>query len=134
MTTHRKARARPLIQIRETDAERISNLAIEAEDRLPQVAELLLAEINRATIVEDSRLPQNVVALQSTVKFLDEASGIERTLQLVYPQHADIAAGRISILSLVGAGLLGLKPGQSISWPDRAGKQRALRIMEVNQR
>ena len=134
MTTHRKAQARPAIQIRETDAERISNLAIEAEDRLPQVAELLLAEINRATIVEDSRLPQNVVALQSTVKFLDEASGIERTLQLVYPQHADIAAGRILILSLVGAGLLGLKPGQSISWPDRAGKQRALRIMEVNQR
>ncbi len=134
MTTHRKAQARPAIQIRETDAERISNLAIEAEDRLPQVAELLLAEINRATIVEDSRLPQNVVALQSTVKFVDEASGIERTLQLVYPQHADIAAGRISILSLVGAGLLGLKPGQSISWPDRAGKQRALRIMEVNQR
>ena len=134
MTTHRKAQARPAIQIRETDAERISNLAIEAEDRLPQVAELLLAEINRATIVEDSRLPQNVVALQSTVKFLDEASGIERTLQLVYPQHADIAVGRISILSLVGAGLLGLKPGQSISWPDRAGKQRALRIMEVNQR
>ena len=133
MPTHRKAQARPAIQIRETDAERISNLAIEAEDRLPQVAELLLAEINRATIVEDSRLPQNVVALQSTVKFLDEASGIERTLQLVYPQHADIAAGRISILSLVGAGLLGLKPGQSISWPDRAGKQRALRIMEVNQ-
>ena len=133
MTTHRKARARPLIQIRETDAERIGNLAIEAEERLPQVAELLLAEINRATIVEDSRLPQNVVALQSTVKFLDEASGIERTLQLVYPQHADIAAGRISILSLVGAGLLGLKPGQSISWPDRAGKQRALRIIEVNQ-
>ena len=134
MTTHRKAQARPAIQIRETDAERTRNLAIEAEDRLPQVAELLLAEINRATIVEDSRLPQNVVALQSTVKFLDEASGIERTLQLVYPQHADIAAGRISILSLVGAGLLGLKPGQSISWPDRAGKQRALRIMEVNQR
>ena len=134
MTTHRKAQARPAIQIRETDAERISNLAIEAEDRLPQVAELLLAEINRATIVEDSRLPQNVVALQSTVKFVDEASGIERTLQRVYPRHADIAAGRISMLSLVGAGLLGLKPGQSISWPDRAGKQRALRIMEVNQR
>jgi len=134
MTTHRKARARPPIQIRETDAERIGNLAIEAEERLPQVAELLLAEINRAKVVQDSRLPQNVVALQSTVKFLDEASGIERTLQLVYPQHADIAAGRISILSLVGAGLLGLKPGQSISWPDRAGKQRALRIMEVNQR
>lgn len=133
MTTHRKARARPLIQIRETDAERIGNLAIEAEERLPQVAELLLAEINRARIVQDSRLPADVVAMQSIVKFADEASGVERTLQLVYPQAADIEAGRISILSLVGAGLLGLKPGQSISWPDRAGKQRALRIIEVNQ-
>lgn len=133
MTTHRKARARPPIQIRESDAERIGNLAIEAEERLPQVAELLLAEINRARIVQDSRLPGDVVAMQSIVKFVDEASDAERTLQLVYPQAADIEAGRISILSLVGAGLLGLRPGQSISWPDRAGKQRALRIMEVNQ-
>lgn len=133
MTTHRKARARPPIQIRETDAERIGNLAIEAEERLPQVAELLLAEINRAKVVQDSRLPGDVVAMQSIVKFVDEASDAERTLQLVYPQAADIEEGRISILSLVGAGLLGLRPGQSISWPDRAGKQRALRIMEVNQ-
>lgn len=133
MTTHRKARARPPIQIRETDAERIGNLAIEAEERLPQVAELVLAEINRAKVVQDSRLPGDVVAMQSIVKFVDEASDAERTLQLVYPQAADIEAGRISILSLVGAGLLGLRPGQSISWPDRAGKQRALRIIEVNQ-
>jgi hypothetical protein len=44
--------------------------------------------------------------MQSTVKFVDEASGVERTLQLVYPQAADIEAERISILSLVGAGLL----------------------------
>ncbi|MCB2084109.1 GreA/GreB family elongation factor [Accumulibacter sp.] len=78
-----------------------------------------------------SRLPGDVVAMQSTVKFVDEASGVERTLQLVYPQAADIEAERISILSLVGAGLLGLRTGQSIMWPDRAGKQRLLRIVDV---
>ncbi len=131
ITTYRKARARPPIQIRETDAERIGNLAIEAEERLPLVTELLLAEINRAKVVPDSRLPGDVVAMQSTVKFVDEASGVERTLQLVYPQAADIEAERISILSLVGAGLLGLRTGQSIMWPDRAGKQRLLRIVDV---
>lgn len=131
MTTHRKARARPPIQIRETDAERIGNLAIEAEERLPLVTELLLAEINRAKVVPDSCLPGDVVAMQSTVKFVDEASGVERTLQLVYPQAADIEAERISILSLVGAGLLGLRTGQSIMWPDRAGRQRLLRIVDV---
>lgn len=81
MTTHRKARARPPIQIRETDAERIGNLAIEAEERLPQVAELLLAEINRAKIVQNSKLPADVVAMQSIVKFADEASGARRQLR-----------------------------------------------------
>ncbi|RYG89055.1 MAG: hypothetical protein EON59_02365 [Alphaproteobacteria bacterium] len=45
--------------------------------------------------------------------------------------ESDFEAGGISILSRVGAGLLGLTTGQSIMWPDRAGKQRPLRIIEV---
>lgn len=133
MTSTPRAKAQPPITIRESDAERIANLALGAEDKSPQVAELLLAEINRAKIVPDAQLPRDIVAMQSVVKFVDEASGLERTLQLAYPQDTDIDAGRISILSLVGAGLLGLKPGQSIRWPDRAGKHRELRIIAVMQ-
>lgn len=133
MTANRNAGARPPIQIRETDADRIGNLALDMEGRQPQLSELLLAEINRAKVVPDAKLPRDVVAMTSTVTFIDEASGAERTLQLVYPQDADIEAGRISIMSLVGAGLLGLRTGQSISWPDRAGKPRALRIIGVDQ-
>ena len=133
MTTNRKAEARPPLQMRESDAERISNLAMDMEGRMPQVAELLLTEISRAKIVQDSRLAADVVAMLSTVKFVDDASGIERTLQLVYPQEADIEAGRISIMSLVGVGLIGLRAGQSISWPDRGGHERPLRIIEVTQ-
>lgn len=133
MTSKPRTKAQPPIQIRESDAERVSNLAIAAEERSPQVAALLLAEINRAKVVPDDRLAHDIVAMESTVRFIDGASGVERTLKLVSPQDADIEAGRISILSLVGAGLLGLKPGQSIIWPDRAGKERALRIVEVMQ-
>lgn len=133
MTANRKTPARPPIQIRESDAERIGNLAMDMEERLPQVAELLLTELDRARIVADSRLPADVVGMMSTVRFVDDASGVERTLQLVYPQDADIEAGRISIVSLVGAGLLGLKTGQSIAWPDRSGHKRTLRIIEVTQ-
>lgn len=133
MTSTSRAKAQPPITIRESDAERIANLALGAEDKSPQVAELLLAEINRAKIVPDAQLPRDIVAMQSVVKFVDEASGVERTLQLAYPQDTDIDAGRISILSLVGAGLLGLKPGQSIRWPDRAGRHRELRIIAVMQ-
>ena len=131
MTCTHAANTQPSIQIRESDAERVTNLAIAAEDHSPQVAVLLLGELNRAAVVPDADLPHDTVAMQSTVKFKDEASGIERTLKLVYPHDADIEAGRISILSLVGAGLLGLRTGQSILWPDRAGKQRPLRIIDV---
>jgi regulator of nucleoside diphosphate kinase len=33
----------------------------------------------------------------------------------------------------VGAGLIGLREGQSILWPDREGNERALQIVEVAQ-
>jgi len=125
--------AQPIIQIRESDADRVTNLAMAAQDRLPQVSALLLGELNRADVVPDAELSRDIVTMQSTVKFIDEASGVERTLKLVYPTESDVEAGRISILSLVGAGLLGLKTGQSIMWPDRTGKQRPLRIIEVMQ-
>ena len=133
MTEIRKADARPPLQMRESDAERISNLAMDMEGRMPQVAELLIAEISRAKVVKDSHIAPDVVAMMSTVKFVDDASGVERTLQLVYPQDADIEAGRISIMSLVGAGLIGLRAGQTISWPDRGGHIRPLRIVDVVQ-
>lgn len=131
MTSKRPTAARPPIQICESDAERISDLALDLEPRQPQIAALLLAEINRAKVVPDGKLPSDVAAMQSTIRFSDEASGTERTLQLVYPHEADIEQGRISILSLVGAGLLGLRPGQSISWPDRGEHERRLTVIEV---
>lgn len=133
MTSTPRAPARPPIQVRESDADRISNLAVDLEARQPQVAELLLAEINRAKIVPDAKLPSDVAGMGSKIRFTDDASGTERTLQLVYPRDADIEQDRISILSLVGAGLLGLRPGQSISWPDRGGQVRTLKVIEVTQ-
>lgn len=131
MTVKQKTKTQPPIQIRESDAERITNIAIAAEDHSPQVAVLLLGELSRAQVMPDSKLADDIVAMQSSVTFIDEANGIERSLQLVYPPDADIASGRISILSLVGAGLLGLRAGQAILWPDRSGKQRQLRIVNV---
>ncbi len=92
---------------------------------------LLLRGINRAKVAPDAKLSHEIVAMQSTVTFIHKASAVERRLQLVYPPDADIAAGRISILSRAGAGLLGLRTGQSIMWLDRSGKQRLLQVVDV---
>jgi regulator of nucleoside diphosphate kinase len=131
--TPTKARRRPPIHMIDVEAETLADLAIQVEDRLEQVSELLLAEIGRATVHPASRIPSDVVTMHATVRFVDRASGKERTCQLTYPHEADISAGRISILTPVGVGLIGLREGQSILWPDRQGQERELQIIEVRQ-
>ena len=123
--------ARPPIILARSEAERLSALAEEMEHASPQAANMLLDEIERARIVADNKVPADVVRMHSVVRFVDEAHGQERTVELVLPHEADIGAGRISVLTPVGAGLIGLRPDQVITWPDREGHARRLRVVEV---
>lgn len=131
--TKKKAAPRPRIRMIDGEAEVLSNLALSVEDRLPQVSEMLLEEIGRATLHKRDAIGPDVVTMNATVAFIDEATGTDRTVQLVFPKDADIAAGKVSILTPVGAGLIGLSKGQSIVWPDRDGHERRLTIVEVSQ-
>lgn len=128
-----KAASRPPIHMLEDEAEKLANLAISVEQRLPQVSDMLLGEIERATTHKPGKIGKEVVTMGASVTFVDDATGVERTVSLVYPPEADIDAGRISILTPMGAGLIGLKTGQSINWPDRDGRTRKLTIRQVAQ-
>ncbi|OJY70127.1 MAG: transcription elongation factor GreAB [Sphingobium sp. 66-54] len=131
--TSSKSSRRPPVHMIDSEADALTSLALGIEDRLPEVSERLLDEISRANIHTAERIPADVVTMRSTVSFTDEASGAERSVQLVYPKDADISAGKISILTLIGAGLIGLREAQSIVWPDRSGHERVLRITRVTQ-
>lgn len=126
-----KAAKRPPIHMIDSEAECLSNLALAVEERLPDVSELLLGEISRAVLHKRERMPADTVTMHSHISFADEASDREYRCQLVFPKDADIAENKISILTPVGAGLIGLKPGQSILWPDREGRKRALTVLTV---
>lgn len=132
MTTRTSAR-RPRIHMIDTQADTLTTLALSKEDDLPEVCEMLLDEIGRASLHPAKKFPADAVAMGSIVTFVDAATGAERTVSLVYPGDADISAGRISILTPIGAGLIGMQQGQSIQWPDRDGKKRALSIVKVDQ-
>ena len=132
MTT-RKPRRRPSIHMIDVEADALAELAVSVEKRMPDVAALLTEEISRATIHAAHDMPRDIVTMASRVDFFDEANGAVRSVELVYPQDADIDAGRISILTPVGAGLIGLRRGQSIRWPDRDGHERALSVVAVEQ-
>lgn len=131
MLVQADAVARPHLIMAETEVERLSTLALQLAPGAPLAADMLLAEIDRAEVRADSDVPDHVVRMRSTVRFEDDANGVSRSVLLVYPKEADIAAGKISVLSLVGAGLIGLSVGQTIQWPDRDGHERALRILKV---
>lgn len=124
---------RPAIHMIDDEADRLSDLAVQFEERAPEVSAMLLEEIGRATLHRRDAINPKIVTMNATVEFIDDASGADRTVQLVYPAQADIAAGRISIMTPVGAGLIGLREGQSIIWPDRDGHQRKLTILKVMQ-
>ncbi|MEW5688399.1 MAG: nucleoside diphosphate kinase regulator [Pseudomonadota bacterium] len=131
MNAMARAAVRPPITVGETDAERLTALALQMEGRHPDVAGLLLDELERARVRPDAAVPKGVVGMDCLVEFVDEAHGAPRKVQLVYPAEADIAAGRVSVMTHVGAGLLGLAEGQAILWPDRDGRRRPLRILSV---
>jgi regulator of nucleoside diphosphate kinase len=100
-----------------------------SEGRDALAAERLGAELDRAVVVD--QLPPGIVAPGSRVRFEDERTHNVREVVLVYPTGADVSAGRISVLAPIGAALLGLAAGDSISWPLPEGREARLRIVAV---
>lgn len=125
------ASLRPTIILADKEADTLLDLAIALSDRCPDLCRMLADEVDRAKIVAKSDLPSNVTAIGSIVRFHDEGSDTVRTVEIVYPSQADIALDRISVMSPIGAGLIGLSEGQSISWPDLQGRYRTLSIQRV---
>ncbi|ALJ12981.1 nucleoside diphosphate kinase regulator [Sphingopyxis macrogoltabida] len=124
---------RPHIHMIDSEADALTELTLQKQRDHIRLYELLLGEIDRAAIHSSADIPDDVVTMGSEVTFLDEKSDTERTVRLVYPGDADISAGRISILTPIGAGLIGLSTGQSILWPDRGGEEHRLTIVKVRQ-
>jgi len=120
---------RPDIIIAREDHEQLTALALRALGRSPG-ANTLLEEVERAEIVPIAELPANVVGMNDTATFEYDGSRY-RSFQLVYPPAADFTNGRISVLTPVGAALIGLREGQTIWWPDHNGGVHRLTLIEV---
>jgi regulator of nucleoside diphosphate kinase len=123
----------PLITISKTDCQIIKSLIKKLPHDLSEKLENLELELDRATIVPDEAMPDNVVTMNSTVAYEDLRNGAIRSVQLTYPEQANIFEGRISVLAPVGSALLGLKVGQKITWELPNGKMGTFRVVAVDQ-
>jgi regulator of nucleoside diphosphate kinase len=120
--------SKPDIVISTGDYRRLSNLLAVQRHRFAEAAFALQAELDRARIMPV--VPLHVVQMGSTVEFRSDVAP-QKPVTLVFPQDADISAGRISILTPIGAALIGLSPGQSIHWEARDGAVRELAVVRV---
>lgn len=106
----------PPLTIRRRDECRLHEIAIGALLSAPRMAGGLLDELNRAAVRPDSEVPSEVIGLGSTALCFesDGARSKYHRLEIVAPEEADPAGGRVSVLTDLGAALIGLAPGQTI--------------------
>lgn len=132
MAFHPPTSSLPDIVISEQEENQLTALATAAmlNGRSEHVARILLAEMERAVLVPDADVPGSVVRMNSRVRFeLD--GGAPREVELVFPGEANIEEGKISVLTPVGAALIGLSPGQAMRVSGLDGRSQALNVIEV---
>lgn len=79
-------------------------------------------------LVAPREVPPDVVTMYSMVTLTDLDGSDERQLTLTYPRDAEPARGFVSVLSPVGASLLGLRVGDVARWHTPDGREHAARV------
>lgn len=113
--------------MRANEAHYFRMLAVSLDDDLSAL--LLLKKLKLADEYPHAQLPHDRVALNSFVEFRIECDP-NRFGQLVHPTHRrpDFA---IDVDSRLGLGLLGLRSGQAILWPDEHQRMREIEVLRV---
>ena len=120
---------RPTIVVRASQKAGVYGAAVHGLLTAPRAAAPLLGELERARVLPDDQVADQVAGLESVVEFSED--GERRTVQLTAPASADAGRGRVSVLEPVGAALFGRSPGHSVIWCDRIGPARRLTILGV---
>jgi regulator of nucleoside diphosphate kinase len=122
---------RPDISVARRDLGPLDALLGAAGSRLGKAGAFLLDEITRARIVRDHEIMPTLVTMGATVRFRDEESGRESVVRLVYPHEIRTCDRGVSVLTPVGAALLGLSEGQSIDYETVDGRVKTITVLKV---
>ncbi len=85
--------------------------AKEAQGLLELKISKLEEELSNARIIDESQLDTSKALVLSNVKIKNQANGQTMTYTLVSEKEADLKAGKISVTSPIGKGLLGKSVG-----------------------
>lgn len=120
----------PEILVSENDIDRLDSL-LDRADAHDLGSNLLRAELDRARIVPIRQLPPKVVSMRSRVKFFLSTQNRDLEMTLVYPRELQDPEREVSVLSPVGAALLGLAEGSRFDWQLGDGRSVHLIVRSV---
>ncbi len=90
----------------------------------------LARELSIAETVDPKAVPPDVVTMNSRVVVKDAETGESAEYTLVFPEQADVAQGRLSVVSPIGTAILGYAKGDALTWSTPGGP-RQIRIEDV---
>ena len=124
---------RPPIVLTTSDRDSLlSLLRSESTTIDPSIARFLREELERADIASKELSSTAIVSIGSTVKFVDQNSTSIREAKLVLPEEGN-DVDLISVTGALGSALLGLGPGQTISWYEGQTERRTT-VLETSKR
>ncbi len=120
---HKIPQGEPLLT--ELDFSRLNNL------RGGPLPPALRQALETLDLVPSREIPPDVVTMYSQVIVEDLATHKRQKLTLCYPADAEPHQGFISVLSPVGASLIGQRLGSTVQWQTPAGEACSARIAEL---
>lgn len=117
------------ILITELDSWRLN--ALIGRDKYDSDLKVLDGELDRADIVDFPEIPPNLITMNTRFRFMNTTDNQFGEMTLVYPEHADLEEGLISVTSSLGAAFLGLRENDEIDWTFPDGKIKKMRVLEI---
>lgn len=121
--------ARPLVYVTPLDFARLSDVVGKSAPTDGGSA-LLREELSRMMIASEDD-PNEFVRLGSRVVYKDLRTKRVRSVRVVPPAQADGDENLVSVLSPIGAALIGLGAGAIFRWISSDGSTRAIKLIEV---
>ena len=101
------------------------------DSTLRKSVQKLVGEMESAKIYDEANMPTDVIRFNSTVTIVSE-NGWHKQFKLVMPSEGDVKNDKISILTPMGAAVMGYSEGDTIIWEFPSGEQK-LTIEKVDQ-
>jgi regulator of nucleoside diphosphate kinase len=113
------------------DVQRLRQMIASIGNSLPMIGDPyhsylrgLTKQLAQSSVVAASDVQPTVVTMNSTIHVHELDTDKRRTLTLVYPEHGEPYDEKVSVLTPLGASLLGAALGDTVEWTARRGPRR----------